>query len=111
MFYLIKTNNRIEGLNICEYFFLYLAYEDHATFILKNVSSVAEIVSMIDYFSNFSKLKSNISKYEIANIGALKGVNVAVCGLKPVDLTSDTVKTLVLHFSYNKEIQNERVIL
>ena len=47
LFYLIKTNKNIEGLNICDYSFLYSAYADDATFILKNVSSVTEIVSMI----------------------------------------------------------------
>ena len=57
---------------------------------------------MIDYFSNYSRLKSNISKCEIAGIGALKGVHAAVCGLKSVELTSDTVTTLGVHFSYNK---------
>ena len=59
---------------------------------------------MIDFFFNFSGLKSNISKCEIAGIGALKGVHVAVFGLESVDLTSDTVKILGVHFSYNKEI-------
>ena len=38
LFYLIKSNNKIEDLNICDYSFLYSAYVDDATFILKNVS-------------------------------------------------------------------------
>ena len=61
---------------------------------------------MIDYFSSYSGLKSNFSKCEIDGIGALKGVHVGVCGLKSVDLTSDTVKILGVQFSYNKKIQN-----
>ena len=107
LFYLIKTNNKIEGLNISGCSFLYSADADNATFILKNVSSVIETISMIDYFSNFSGLKSSISKCEIASIGALKGAHVAICILKPVDLTSDTVKILGVHCSRNKKIQNE----
>ena len=87
---------------------MYSAYTDGSTFILKNVSSVIEIVSTIHHFSNYSGLKSNISKCEIAGIGALKGVHAAVCGLNSVDLTSDTVKILGVHFSYDKEIQNEK---
>ena len=58
-------------------------------------------------FSSYWRLKSNISKFEMVGIGALKGVYVTACGLKTVDLTSDTVKIRV-HFSYNKEIQNEK---
>ena len=45
LFYLIRTNSKIEGLNICEYSFLHSAYADHTTLILKNVSSVREFVS------------------------------------------------------------------
>ena len=92
MFYLIKTSNKIEGLNICDYSFLYEAYADNITFILKNVSSVMEIVAMIDYFSNYSGLKSNISKCEFPGIGVLEGVHMAVCGLKSAGLTWDTAK-------------------
>ena len=46
---------------------------------------------MIDYFSNYSGLKSNISKCEITGIRALKGVHVAICSLKFVDLTLDSI--------------------
>ena len=60
---------------------------------------------MIDYFSNYLGLKSNISKCEIGGIGALKVVHMAVYGLKTVDLTSDTVKILVVHFLFNKVTQ------
>ena len=108
LIYLIKTNNKIEPLNICDYSFLYSAYADDTTFISKNVSSVIEIVSMIEYFSNYSGLKSKISRYEIAGIGALKRIPVEVCGLKSVPLTSDTVRILGVHFAYSKEIKNEK---
>ena len=58
-----------------------------------------EIVSIKDYFSNYSRLKSNISKCEITGIGGLRGVHIVICGLKSVDiLTSDTVE----------EIQNDK---
>ena len=45
---------------------------------------------MKSYFSNYADLKLNIPKCEIADIGALKGVHVAVSGLKSFDLTSHT---------------------
>ena len=35
LFYLIKTNKKIEGLNIGDYSFLHSAYADDTTFILK----------------------------------------------------------------------------
>ena len=42
-------------------------------------------------FSQFSDLKPNISKYEIAGIGLLKRAIEAVCGLQLVGLTLDTI--------------------
>ena len=81
------------------------AYADDATFFFKNVPYVTEIVAMIDYF-NYLGLKSNISKCEIGGTGALKGFHMTVCRLKTVDLTSNAVKTLGVHFLFNKDIQN-----
>ena len=46
-------------------------------------------------FSFFSGLKPNKSKCEIAGIGLLKGVNVALCGMECVNLEKDTIKILV----------------
>ena len=60
----------------------------------------------IDCFSNYSGLNSNIWKCEIAGGGALKGVHVAAYGLKSVDMRSDTMKILGVHFSLNKKLQN-----
>ena len=41
-------------------------------------------------------------------IGALKGVQVAVCGLRCVDLNNDTLKILGTHFSYNEKLKEEK---
>ena len=57
LFYLLEANSKI-GLNIRDYSFLYSAYIDDAALILKNVSYVTEIVTMIDYFSNYLGLNS-----------------------------------------------------
>ena len=44
---------------------------------------------------------------EIASIDTLKGVNVALCGMKCLNLTQKTVKILGVHFSYNKNVEHE----
>ena len=45
-------------------------------------------------FSLFSGLKPNKSKCEIAGIGLLKGVNVALCGMECVHLKKIELKYL-----------------
>ena len=52
-------------------------------------------------FLDFSGLK-------IAGNGVLKGVQVAVCGLRFIDLMNDTLKILGTHFSYNEKLKEEK---
>ena len=58
-------------------------------------------MNIFDTFSKFSGLKPNKSKCEIASIGALKGVQVALCGMRFIDLVSNIVKILGIYYSYN----------
>ena len=55
----------------------------------------------------FSGLKPNKSKYEIAGIGVLKGVQVALCGMRCIDLVSNIVKISGISYSYNDKIEIE----
>ena len=49
-------------------------------------------------FSKFSVLKPNILKCKVAGIGSLKEVKMAVCGIKCIDLKTETIKILSVHF-------------
>ena len=62
-------------------------------------------------FPQYFCLKPNYEKCEIAGIGVLKSVKVAVCGMKCVDLCKDTIKITGVHFSYNKTKQGEKTLL
>ena len=77
------------------------------TFFLKNAESIKNLLEIFRHFSQFSGLKPNKSKCEIAGIGALKGVKVALCGMKCVNLHEDTTKILGIHYSYNKQLEND----
>ena len=99
LFLLIKGNPHIKWLNI---FDLYSAYTDDTIFFLKDVNSMKEMVNSFHIFFRFSGLKPNLNKCEIAGIGVLKGVKVAVCGIQCVDLVLDTIKISGTHFSYNE---------
>ena len=61
-----------------------------------------------DCFSLFSGLKINRSKCEIAGIGTKKGVKMALCGMKSINLKYDFIKILGVCYSYNKEVENEK---
>ena len=66
-----------------------------------------EVINAFHKFSLVSGLKPNEAKCEIAGIGVLKGVPLALCGMDCIDLTKKTIKVLGIHFSYNKKLETE----
>ena len=108
LFILIKAKPEILGLTIFDYCYLYSAYADDTTFFLKDTISIKNIVDTFHLFSEFSGLKPNFSKCAITGIGVLKGFQVAVSGMRCVDLKNDTSKILGTHFSYNEKLKEER---
>ena len=74
---------------------------------LKDPQSIQNIVEIFNTFSLFSGLKPNLTKGKIAGIGALKGVQVEVCGMRCIDLCNEAIKILGTYFSYNSRIKEE----
>ena len=105
---LIKANKRVKGINIFKHTYLYSAYADDTTFFLRYKRSIKELLNTFATFSKYSGLKPNHEKCEIAGIGVLKSVKVAVCGMKCIDLCNDTIKITGVHFSHNKEKRNKK---
>ena len=107
LFIFIKFNKNIDGINTFNREYLYTVYADDTTFFLKNQTSVKNVLNDIETFPNFSGLHPNLDKCKIPGIGVLKNVNVALCGMKNVKLTEESIKILGVHISYNKKIQDD----
>ena len=105
LFLFTKESKKINGLNIFDKTFLYTAYADDPTFILKDKKSVIKLMNIFDTFSKFSGLKPNKCKCEIADLGALKRMQVAFCGMRCIDLMSNVVKILGIYYSYNEKLE------
>ena len=84
---------------------MYTAFADDSTFFLNELLSVKNLIDTFTVFSLFSGLKANFSKCEIARLGSLKEVLEAACGLKSINSTTDTIKILGVHFSYNSTLK------
>ena len=87
---------------------MYTAFADYSTFFLNDLLSVKNLIDTFKVYSLFSGLKVNFSKCKIAGLGSLKGVLEAVCGLKPINLTTDTTKIFGVHFSYNGTLKVQK---
>ena len=90
---------------------MYPTYADDSIFFVRDIPLVKERINNFNQFYNLSGLKGSIGKREIAGIDSLKGVTNAVCGLKCVDLSNDTIKILGIYFSYNKKVQMQNNFL
>ena len=106
-----KQNPSIKSLNVCINDFLYTVYADDTTFLLQNEKAATEVLNNFNIMSQFSGLKINKSKCEVAGIGVMKGVKVALCGVQCVNLLTNTIKILGIYFSYNKKLENEKNFL
>ena len=102
-FVFIKKSKSVEDLTVFSHNFLYPAYTNNATFFLNNEKYVVGFLEFLIIFPLFSGLNPNQYRCKIVRIGALKGVHVALCGMK-LDLENNTVKKKFgIHFSYNKK--------
>ena len=88
----------MKGLKIFRHEFLYIAYEDDITFFLKENKYVLELMTEFNTFQIFSRLKTTKTKWEISGIGVMNGVQVALCGMKCVNLNNEIVKTFDSQF-------------
>ena len=70
-----------------------------------------ELMKTFDIFSTFSGLKPNKSKCEIADLGALKGVKLALCGIKFIDLMFNAIKMLGVYYSYDKNLGKQEIFI
>ena len=72
------------------------------------IKSIIELINDLITFSHFSGLKPNKTKCEITRISVLNGVQVTLCCMKYVYLNNKTVKILGVHFSYNKNLKQDK---
>ena len=108
VFFFVEESENFQGLTIFNNQFLYTAYAHDTTFFLSNKNPVTEVIQVFEHFSFFSGLKPNKSKFKIAGIGVLKRVQMALCDMECVNLKTNTIKILGIHFSYNRSLENDK---
>ena len=66
------------------------------------------MINFFYFWGYCSRLKQHLTKPENGSITVLKGAQVAVCGIRFIDLISDELKILNTHFCYNKKLEEEK---
>ena len=101
LFLFIVKHTEIKGIEVFEHCFLYTAYVDDTASFLKDAQCIENLVEIFNTFSLSFGLKPNIT------IVALKGVQVAVCGMRCIELCNETIKILGTYFWYISRIKEE----
>ena len=65
------------------------------------------MMKVFDKFSLFSGLQPNKLKCEVAGIGTLKSLKIALCGMDSINLIADSITILGRKFSYKKQIASK----
>ena len=107
LFTLIKNSQLIQGLDILNYRLIYSAYAGEFTFFLRNIDSMKDLARAFRLFSSFFYFSPNLRYFENAGTRSLKGVKRAVCCMKNIDLTKESVLIIGISLSYNKTIKKE----
>ena len=66
------------------------------------------MMNVFDQFSLFTGLRPNKSKCEVAGRGVLKGLKMALCGIKTV--TSDSINFLEYLFLITNKLHAEKIL-
>ena len=72
---------------------------------MKDAQFIENLVEAFIIFSLFPGLKPNITKCKIAGIGAMKGVQMAVFGMKCIYLCNEVIKILGTCFPDNSQMK------
>ena len=103
VFIFIKESENVQ----CQLFFnnqfLYITYANDTTLFLSDKNPETEVIQIIEHFSISEK-----KRWEIAGTGVLKEVQIALCGMECVNLKTNTIRILGIHFSYNRSLENDK---
>ena len=83
-----------------------MCFADDTTYFLHDLDSLSELKKTLTEFSKVTSLCVNYQKSEIAWIGSAKKWKLPELGIKTLDLNTEALCILGIHFTYNKILVN-----
>ena len=108
LFIQVRNNKNIKEITIFGFEFKLSSFADDVSYFLQDLDSVKELLHLLEYSQQYTSLKINYEKSEICGIGSKKGAIRAFSNFNSVNLLGEAVKILGFHYSYNKELAEER---
>ena len=66
-----------------------------------------EVTQIFEHFLIVSGLEPTESNCEMAGTGVLKGIQMTLCVMECVNLKTNKIKILGIHFSFNRSLAND----
>ena len=101
---MVKQNEDIKGLRKDGHEIKSCFFADDATFFVKGSESLDELQCVIEKFSNYTSLKLNLQKSQLAFLGSkteAKNVTMYKGKFQCVNLYTEAIKILGINFTYD----------
>ena len=103
----IRNDASVRGFKFDKIEIKLISFADDVTFLVKDVSTIKQILKIMKTFGAFSSLKISVEKSEACWLGKSKGNTDKPTDCKWVPLKTKAIKILGTHFSYNKELEEK----
>ena len=111
LFIQIRNDKAIRGFKIGDIEIRLTAFADDSTFLVRDKQSINRILNIMKTFGTFSSLNASIEKCEVCWIGQYRFRKDRPVKCKLTSFVTSSIKILGVHFSYNKEIADDKNFL
>ena len=108
LFIQIRNDKAILGFKIGDIEIRLTAFADDSTFFVRDKQSINRILNIMKIFGTFSSLNASTEKCEVCWIGQSRFRKDRPLNCKLTSLITSSIKILGVHFSYNKEIADDK---
>ena len=104
---MVRQNKNILGIEINGHEFKQCVFADDTTCFLHDLDSLSELKKTLTEISKMTSLCVNYQKSEIAWIGSAKKWKLPELGINTLDLNTEALRILGIHFTYNKTLSKQ----
>ena len=108
LFIQIRNDKAVRGFKIGDIEIRLTAFADDSTFFVRDKQSINRNLIIMKTFGTFSSLNASIEKCEVCWIGQSRFRKDRPANCKLTSLVTSSIKILGVHFSYNKEIPDDK---
>ena len=106
----VRNDPSVQGFKIGNIEIKLSAFADDTTFFVRNKESINRLLNIMRKLGEFSSLHANVEKCEACWIGHSKCRTDKPVNCKVTSLIRSSIKILVVHYSYNREVAEDKNI-